>query len=313
MSHHAPLRTAADWLAYLAVRTVICLVQSFSLRQCQQAARLLALATTDVVRLRDDVVQDNLRHAFPDWSQAQRRQVARAMWEHLLLMVAEIAHVGRKLHASNWHRHIRFRDDDKMVRALLDERPVVIVSAHFGNFELASYLLGVFGFSTYAVARPLDNRFLDRYLKRFREAMGQYILPKDNVAGAIDDLLERGETLAVLADTHASGKQGYWVEFFGRPAATHKAISLFALGSDAPLLVTYARRVGEPLLYEVGMAGLYDPRDEKAEPRSALELTQWFTSQFENVIRTAPEQYWWLHRRWKGQPRQRRRQHRRAA
>jgi KDO2-lipid IV(A) lauroyltransferase len=276
-------------------------VQSLSLRQCDRLAEFLAFLAADVVRLRSDVVEDNLRHAYPDWSAARRRAVARGMWRHLILMIAEIAHSRRKLHASNWHRYIKFHRDDEMVRALLDDRPVVLVSGHFGNFELSSHLLGVFGFSTYAVARPLDNRFVDRYLKTFREALGQYILPKDDVAGRIAGLLADNEALAVLGDTHAIGKQGCWVDFFGRPASTHKAIAIFALGSDAPLLVCYSRRAGEPLVYEVGVADVFDPREAVA-PQTVLDVTQWYTGKLEALIRTAPEQYWWLHRRWKGNP-----------
>jgi KDO2-lipid IV(A) lauroyltransferase len=291
-----------DWPAYVALRVVICVLQAMSLRQCQRLARGLALLTVDVLKIRGRVVDENLRYAFPECSAAQRRRLALAMWEHLLLMVAEIAHVRRKIHITNWHRYIRFQRDDEMVRFLLEDRPVMLVSGHFGNFELASYMLGMFGFATYAVARPLDNRYVDRFLHGFRGATGQYMLPKDDVATTISRLLSEGASLGVLGDQHASGKLGCWVDFFGRPAATHKAIALFSLSHGAPLIVSYARRIGPPLCYESGLWDAVDPADADFSLGSVPELTQWYTHRLEDLIRQAPGQYWWLHRRWKGKP-----------
>src|SRR6185295_14986309 len=127
-----------------------------------------------------------------------------------------------------------------------DDRPLVIVSGHYGNFEFAAHALAVLGFPSCAIARPLDNIYLDRFLHRFRGANGQRILPKNGSAAEIDALLARGGTLLFLADQFA-GPKGCWVDFFGRPASTHKAIALFSLSNDAPLLFCFSRRIGEPL------------------------------------------------------------------
>jgi KDO2-lipid IV(A) lauroyltransferase len=114
-------------------------------------------------------------------------------------------------------------------------------------------------------------------------------------------VLDAGGILTLLGDQSA-GKKGCWVTFFGRPASTHKAVSLFSLGSDAPTMVSYARRFGRPLVYEVGPQAIVDPREPGFELRTVPLLAQWYTDQLESLIRKAPEQYWWLHRRWKGQP-----------
>ncbi len=188
-----------------------------------------------------------------------------------------------------------------MMQTLFARHPNVVVSAHFGNFELAGYTLGLFGFGTYSVARPLDNSFLDRYVHDFRTATGEHILPKNGSSADIAQLLAEGGTLSVLADQHA-GPKGCWVNFFGRPASTHKAIALFALANDAPVMVGFARRAGSPLQFEMGLAATLDPRDLAAAERGVTELTQWYTSQFETLIRRDPDQYWWVHRRWKDAP-----------
>jgi KDO2-lipid IV(A) lauroyltransferase len=295
------LKTAGDFLAYLAVRVLICIVQSLRIETCAVAARWLATLANDVIRLRGRVVEENLRLAFPELSDDQRRRLAWRMWEHLFLMVIEIAHAPRKVHDTTWRRYIRFSNQREMMRTLFADRPRVIVSGHFGNFELAGYTFGLFGFETYSVARPLDNRFLDRFVRGFRTARGQHILPKNGSSGEIAELLDRRGTLSVLADQHA-GPKGCWVDFFGRPASTHKAIALFALSNDAPLLVGISRRLGRPLQYEMGNDSAVDPRTLSAADRGVKELTQWFTRCLELAIRSAPEQYWWVHRRWKDGP-----------
>jgi KDO2-lipid IV(A) lauroyltransferase len=254
-----------------------------------------------VIPFRRRVIDENLQTAFPDWTPRKRLASARAMWEHLFLMVCEMAHVQRKVHITNYREYFRFPDNGrrKMVRLLLDPRPLTIVSGHFGNFEVGSYATGLFGFPLFAVARPMDNPLLDRFFKGFRAAHGQLILPKHGSAKQIAAALDAGHTLAILGDQWA-GPKGCWVDFFGRPTSCHKAIAVFPLSSGAPLVVSYAKRLHRPLLYEVGSFILDDPTRGPHAMGGVRELTQWYNLRLEEIIRRTPEQYWWLHRRWKG-------------
>ncbi|NIP68673.1 MAG: lipid A biosynthesis acyltransferase, partial [Planctomycetales bacterium] len=169
---------------------------------------------------------------------------------------------------------------------------------HFGSFEVGGQVVGLFGFPTFTVARPLDNPRLDRFLNSFRGSNGQLVLAKRGTADRIDRLLAGGGSLVVLAD-QAAGPNGYWIEFFGRPASTHKAIALFALAHHAPVMVTYTRRVGTALQLEVGCQAIADPLDGGQETSDLRRLTEWFTGRLEELVRRDPDQYWWLHRRWK--------------
>ena len=148
------------------------------------------------------------------------------------------------------------------------------------------------------MARTLDNRYLDRFVNRFRGASGQYIIPKNGGYDQILRVLGAGGAMAFLADQYA-GPKGCWVEFFGRPASAHKAIALLSLEHDAPIAVCWARRLGRPLQFEVRLSGVADPRLAGDDLGSVRQLTQWYTSRLEAMIREAPDQYWWLHRRWK--------------
>jgi hypothetical protein len=176
-----------------------------------------------------------------------------------------------------------------------------VVTAHFGNWEMGGYVLLVLGFQTYAVARPLDNPFLDEFLKRFRERTGQKILAKKGDFEQMQHILSSGGVIATLGDQDA-GQRGLFVDFFGRPASTHKAIALLSLQYQAPLLVVLPHNTGKPLHYGAGIEESILPEDYAKDPDAVRAITQRFTAAVERKVRAHPGQYFWLHRRWKHQP-----------
>jgi KDO2-lipid IV(A) lauroyltransferase len=294
-------RRSVDFGVYLIVRAFIAVIQALPLDACERTAGILATLCGRVLRIRGPIVEENLQIAFPDLSAAEREQITWQMWRHLILMIFEIAQTPRKVHETNWKQHSHIVNQELFVRTLLSGRPLVLISGHFGNFELGGYLMGLFGFPTYTVARTLDNRYLDRFINEFRGRTGQYILPKQGSGADIQRVLERGGILTLLGDQHAGQKQ-CWVDFFGKPASTHKAVSVFSLGNGAPTMVSYARRLDRILHYEVGPEAICDPKAPDFELGSVPLLAQWYTNHLENLIRRSPGQYWWLHRRWKGEP-----------
>ena len=301
-----------DYLVYLAVRLFICVVQATRIETGREMARWLAWLAGDVFKLRGAVVDENLCHAFPELPEKERRQLTRQMWEHLFLLVLEVAHVPRKIHETNWRKFVKLQGVDQLVRVLLIDRPIIIVTGHFGNFEVGGYMLGMLGYPTHSVARTLDNPFLNDFVSRFRGGTGQYLIPKNGGYDQILDVLGSRGTMAFLAD-QAAGPKGCWVDFFGRPASTYKAIALLALDHDAPVAVCYARRMDRPMSFEMVVNGIIDPREQDAEVDGIRDLTQWYTERLEAGIRQNPEQYWWVHRRWKDNRRRRRNQPKKAA
>jgi KDO2-lipid IV(A) lauroyltransferase len=292
---------------YVAVRLLIAVVQALPLDVCERWSGRMATLLSRILGIRRHVIEENLRIAFPERTAEQRAAIAWQMWRHLFLMIAEIAQTPRKIHETNWKEHSLIVNQELFVRTLLSGRPLVLISAHFGNFELGGYLMGLFGFPTYTVARRLDNRYLDRFVNDFRGRTGQFMLPKRGSRDMIQEVLEGGGILTLLGD-QAAGEKACWVNFFGRPASTHKAVAAFSLANGAPTMVSYARRLDRPLHYEVGPEAICDPREANFPLGTIPLLAQWYTDHLENLIRRAPGQYWWLHRRWKGQPNARRRQ-----
>jgi len=291
-----------DTAAYVAVRVAICVVQALPRTTCERLARSWSGFLANRVKIRRRVVRENLRQAFPEWSPAEAREAARGMWEHLLLMVFEIAHAERAIRKTTWRRHLRIHGMERMVRLLWTDRPKVILSGHFGNFELAAYLFGLFGLRIFSVARELDNPWLDRFVTDFRESRGQTILPKKGSAPDVALVLEENGAIALLGD-QAAGPKGCWVDFFGRPASVHKAIGVFSITAEAPVLVCSATRRKGLFDFDLRVEGTADPAAGRPETADLQSLSQWYTSLLEETIRREPAQYWWVHRRWRDRPR----------
>lgn len=292
------MRRAIDYSVYLVVRLLICLVQAMPISTGAALARGLAWLFCDVLRLRRRVLEENLSHAFPGMTEADRRRLERAMWEHLFLLVLEVAHTPRKIHDSNWRDYVVLGGERELMRQLLADRPTMIVTGHYGNFEVGGYVLGVLGFPTHTVARTLDNPFLDQFVNDFRGRTGQHIIPKNGGYEQIEAVMSAHGTMTFLADQYA-GPKGCWIRFFGRPASAHKAIALLSFEHQAPVYVSAVRRLGRPMAFELRQYACADPAAGGDEVRGVRELTQWFHDWLERIISQDPSQYWWIHRRWK--------------
>jgi len=290
-----------DYLAYLVVRLAIALMQMLTDRAVRQLAFSLAWLGYHADWRHRQVADDNLRHAFPDLDVEQRDKLVRGCFRHFALLITEIARMPRKLHVGNWRQHVELVSGEILAKAMTSGRSCLLVGAHFGNWELAGYTMGLLGFRTNAIARPLDNPYLDRFLRKFREGTGQRVLAKKGDFDQMSDLLAGGGLLATLADQDA-GQRGLFVDFFSRPASTHKAVALMALEYDVPLLVGGVPRVGEPMRYQVMIEDVIEQAEYAERPDAVQAITQRFTSALERLIRRYPEQYFWLHRRWKHQP-----------
>jgi KDO2-lipid IV(A) lauroyltransferase len=287
-----------DILVYLAVRVVICIAQAVRIETGASIARRLAWLFCDVLQIRNQVIEENLAHAFPALSSSARKRLTHQMWEHLFLLALEVAHTPRKIHETNWRDYIQLINEDQLVRLLLENRPLLIVTGHLGNFEVGGYVLGVLGFPTYTVARTLDNPYLDRFVNDFRGRTGQHIIPKNGGAEQIEKVLSHNGTMTFLADQYA-GPKGCWVEFFDRPASAYKAIALLSLQYNAMMAVSAATRRDKPMRFVLHNYAMADPQASDADLGTIGELTQWYTARLEELIRLAPDQYWWLHKRWK--------------
>jgi KDO2-lipid IV(A) lauroyltransferase len=308
--HSKRLQHLAEFLAF---KIVVCIVQALSPRMCRRLAESLAwFVHYGLPRqwTRYTVARENIRSAFGDrYSESEIERMVYRMWGSLFRMTAEIALLPRKLRLDNVVDVVAFRNKPAVVRALCSGRPVILVSGHFGNWEMAVSIFGLFGFRMGMVARDLDNPYLNRWILKFRKYTGHRPISKRGGGGEMLSLLERRGSIALLGDQDA-GSSGTFVDFFGKPASTFKSIALLAMEYKALICVGYARRLENEMLengwprFELGCEEVIDPLDFNSAD-ALREITQRYTSALERLVRRAPEQYFWVHRRWKSVPRTR--------
>ena len=293
---------------YVAFRMLLCVWQILSPRGCARLANNLAWFVCTILPrklTRYEIARDNLRQAFgTEKTAAEINQIIYDMWVHLFRLLSEIAHLPRKLHLHNTYEVIQFRNRQEAVRVLLSDRPVLLLSGHCGNWEMAISVFGLFGFQMGVVARELDNPYLQNWFAQFRKQTGHQLIAKKNCFDDMLQLLEQGGRFALLGDQDA-GRGGVFVEFFGRPASTLKTIALLAQQYNALICVGCSRRLpkrGEHWeTFELAVEEVIDPSQLETN-NPIVEITQKYTAALERAVRRAPEQYFWLHKRWKTAP-----------
>jgi len=292
-----------NYFIYLLVRLFVCAIQAIPLETGKSFATGLAWLIYQLDKRHRQVAHDNLTLAFPELvnDYHKRDKIVRKVLQHFCTLLIEIVHLPRIMNNRTWRDFLDLGDNPIIVEALLKKRPLMIVTGHLGNWEMAGFSLGLLGFTTHAIARTLDNPYLEKFLKDFRERTGQKLLAKKGDFEQMTHILAAGGTIATLADQDA-GPRGQFVQFFGRPASTHKAIALLAMEFNVPMAVVGVPRIGKPMKYKVICEDLIDPEEYAGRPDALHAITQRYTSALERMIRKYPEQYFWLHRRWKHQP-----------
>ena len=298
-----PRKPIADFAVYFAVRVAVGLIQALPEPLPFKLAELLGRIAYRLDKRHRLVAAENIRFAFPELSGDPVRidRLVRGTYRHIALMAVEIALLPRKLHRPSWRRYADMAPGLKLLAPLHANRAAIFVTAHFGNWEFAGWLIGLFGFRTHAIARVLDNPRLEAFFKKFRQGTGQTIIAKKDDFERLTELMKHCGKVATLADQDA-GPRGLFVDFFGRPASTHKAVALMAIEFDAPLVVMGIPRLAEPMFYGVVCEDVIDPREYEGRPDAVKAITQRYTAALERLIRRHPEQYFWFHRRWKHQP-----------
>ncbi len=315
------LRNVRYRLEFLAFRLAVCLMDCISPRTAARWADGLATVFCDWLPAkwtRTDVIHENVRRAFgADLSQAQLDHVQHGMWVHLFRTVIEMVQAPRKLHLHSYRQIVEFAGLAESNEALISGRRVLMLGGHFGSWETGTALFGVWGFRMGIVAREMDNPYLQAWFAKERQRTGHHLLAKKGDFDEMLTLLQRGGNVGLLCDQDA-GARGLFVDFFGTPASTFKSIALLALEYDALIVVGSTIRLPDDFerchwsRFRMQVEAVIDSR--KLTTKDPIrEITQEFTSALEQSVRRAPEQYFWVHRRWKSEPRKRERKMPQAA
>lgn len=296
---HSPVR---DYLIYILVRTLCVVVNLFNVETNLNTARFFGRLLWKYYHRGRNRALDNLRASFPEKSEDWIQQTGKESFQQLAMFAMDLVLVPRLVRKHNWRDYSRYKTTERAKWLMQERRGLLLITAHYGNFEITGYILGLFNFNIYSIARPLDNKYLSRYLYGLRERAGQRIIDKKGAAKLMPKITSTGATLCFIADQDA-GRKGVFVDFMGRKASTYKSIGLLAITNNIPIGVGYSRRIGNRFFFEMAVNRIIMP-DEWADKDDPLTwVTQEYSKAIEQFVREDPTQYWWIHRRWKSQPR----------
>jgi KDO2-lipid IV(A) lauroyltransferase len=250
--------------------------------------------------IRRKVVEENLRLAYPEKDEAWIHATARAAYEHLGRESAAILRLGRLDPQAVIDRTIPV-GWEQMEEALAEGKGCILVTGHYGNWEIAAATVASRGVPIAAIVRRQGNRLVDARLDGLRRRLGVETITQREAPSRLPRLLRKNTVIGIVGDQDARGA-GVFVPFFGRPASTHRGPAVFALKLGAPVFACVARRQPGPgVRYEV--SGQRVPVVRTGDLDADVErLTAELAARLEGEVRKAPEQYFWFHRRWKTAP-----------
>ena len=296
-----------DYAVYLVVRVLVFLVQIIPIFITIEIARFAGWVAYLLDKRHRKIARENLKYAFPDHSDAEIEALVLASFRHILMMAVESAVLVHRLNPKTVDKYVRHADMKNFHRTLewnQSERPVIYLTGHLGNWEVISFGMAYHGIKATVIGRALDNPYLDEYARGLRSATGMNMVDKDGAIDEVNRTMAEGGNLGVVCDQDA-GPKGIFVEYFGRPAATFKSIALLSLEHNAPILVVGCVRTGSPLKHLIFMEDEILPEEYGDEPNAVRLITERYTAALERIVRRYPDQYFWLHRRWKSEPRKR--------
>jgi KDO2-lipid IV(A) lauroyltransferase len=252
------------------------------------------------VRLRQ-VGMRNLRLALPEMSRREHVRILRGVFISLGRQFAELC-LFPKYTKENVGQVVVYDGFENFERALARGKGVLFLTAHLGAWELSAFAHSLHGHPLKIVMRPLDNVYLDRLSRHYRTMHGNSTVDKDDFVRGLLSAMKAGETVGILMDTNMTPPQGVFVDFFGIPACTASGLARIALRTDAAVVPGFT--VWDPVLRKYRLR--FEPAVHLVrtgnDDADAVANTALFTKVIEDYVRRYPDQWLWVHRRWKTRP-----------
>jgi KDO2-lipid IV(A) lauroyltransferase len=283
-----------------AANVVATVVRRLPRRATLAAGRSLGRLLGDLDRRHVAIAAGNLRHAFPQWDEGRALRTARGVYAHFGAVLFDILWL-RSRTPEQIRSLIEVRGREHVDRAMAAGRGALMITGHLGNWELHGVGHGLVFGPIHVVARPLDNPDLDRRLCEMRTMAGNTVIYKQRALAQILRALRDGGAIAILIDQNVLPGDGIFVDFFGRKAATTTVAAALAVKTGCALVPCRTELLADGryrLTYAPALEWTPSP-DRQAD---IAALTQRLTAQIEDWVRETPDQWLWMHRRWKTRP-----------
>jgi KDO2-lipid IV(A) lauroyltransferase len=243
----------------------------------------------------------NLRMVLPELTEAERERILRGTFDNLGRLLVEFTHFP-ELKQSNISQFVVHEGLENYLEGLRRGRGVIFMTAHFGAWELSSFAHSVHGYPLKFVVRPIDNPRVEKLISHYRTLSGNVPIQRRSAARDILKALRDNEAVGILFDQNTTRSEGVFADFFGIPAATTPAIATFALRTGAAVVPGFLIWDEKERKHRLRL----DPPVELIETgdlsRDVLENTRTFNKILEGYVRKYPDQWLWIHRRWKTRP-----------
>jgi Kdo2-lipid IVA lauroyltransferase/acyltransferase len=297
-------------IEYGIVYLLILATQSLPFAAVRALGTFLGKLTFRLGSRRRNIALDNLHHAFGDSkSPAELERIARDSFISFFMTFLESIKFRKMLRDPE--RILDLANESESIEALLQRIKQVheqaggciFVTPHLGNWEVLPHASAYVGVPLMVVARPLRNPLLEKLIYSDRTATGQVLIPKRNAMFMLQKTLHKGNSIGLLADQ--ATKKALSVDFFGRKATTTPVPAILATAYGRPIVVVACCRDATGKGFDGFMAEPIWPGEYKSEKAEIYRMTGEMNRAMESIIRQRPEQYLWMHRRWKVYPNQR--------
>ena len=294
---------------YLAFYVTVAIARSLPIRALRVICGFLGYALYATIPRRRKIAVQNIKMAFGDkMSEKEIRELARSSCKAFLLTAVEIIRSPFRLDGAGIIRDRRYKTEHlehifQKAKMIHDEAGgCIFVTPHLGNWELMPYVSALIGIPLAIVIRPLDNPYLERAIFSSRISSGHFMIPKKNAMFSLERMLRKGKSIGMLPDQKTS--RGLRVKFFGENATVTPIPAMLAIRYGRPVVVVAACRTKDPYFFEGFISDPIWPDPHNTDERSEiLRITVEINLKMEEVIRRFPEQYLWMHNRWKASDR----------
>ena len=293
------MKRARQYIEYQLLLGLGYLIRNLSRPTILQLGRLIGDFLYYCVPIRRSIVVDHLQQAFPEKSGPEIRKIARGTYQNLGMNVLE--HLRLPTLSNDELRGIvDLADEEILIQALERKRGVIIVGGHFGNWEYSSSVVSAKGYRFGVVVAKISNKFIDARINEHREASGGEMIPKRSSTKAVIRILRQNGAIGMLIDQNQK-RGGTFVDFFGRPCSTVRGPAIIAHKTGASIIFFAALRQPDGTIKVVFEPVEIDYQAGATE-HNINAVMQHCTSRLEHYIRLYPDQWFWLHRRWKTRP-----------
>ena len=290
-----------EWVEYAAVWAILKMLGALPRAVARSFAALVAGVLYAMLPRLRRTAECNLGLAFPEWGEARRRGVLRGMVRNLGWMAAEFARLPRYTR-ENIEDVVILDGHENFLEGQRRGKGVLYLTGHIGAWELSSFAHALYGFPLHYMARPLDNARVDALVNRYRCLSGNQPIFKNESARALLKILKEAGTVGILADQNTMPEEGAFVDFFGKAACTTTGIARLALHTDAAVVPGYATWDSAIGKYRLRFEPAVELVRTGETERDIFVNTQKFAKVIEEIIRKYPEQWVWVHARWKTRP-----------